>query len=77
MAHIIGDKRPRLELRRTNNSSGITVNLQGTSSGISELLYDAMRVDNTVKEAFLDIVMYYIDAIEKDKAQLKEDKKEE
>ena len=70
MVNIIGDKRPRVELRRTNMGNGVAVSLRGNVSSIAELLYDAIRADSKFKEAFLEIVMYYIDAIQKDKPKL-------
>ena len=76
MPHIIGDKRPRLELRRTNNSNGIAISLQGNVSSLSELSYDAIRKDEIFKEAFLDIVLYYIDAIKKDNPNVNTNKEE-
>jgi len=76
MAHIIGDKRAKLELRRTNNSGGVSISLRGDVSSISELLKDATRVDETFKEAFLKAVLYYVNAIDKGEKKNKGEKKD-
>jgi len=68
MTHIIGDNKARLELKRTNSSGGVSISMQGSALSIAELLKDATRVDEIFKEALLETLLFYTNAINKDKS---------